>query len=214
MLVSFGRTAKHGGSRSHDGVAAHRGHCRWLPLGACYRPGSTANVFRLSHTPPPRLPFPPTRGRLWLLLGQVTASLGCRWTRRSQRVPAPVARNYLFRFPVRSAEPLRISLSFRAPFPFCTPSRASPMSRSASLGPRRNCCGVILVVAPNSQTDQQTVRSTDACDTRRAIRDLGLRRGCRRATLSPDSKPAPNQPACAKTCPAELINQAFAALVP
>lgn len=40
---------------------------------------------------------------------------------------------------------------------------------------------------------------------------MGLRRGCAEqpatATQSADSKPVPNQPAYAKTCPAELSKQ-------
>lgn len=114
-------------------VCPQRGHCRWVHSGHAYRPGSTANVFRLSHThPPPRLPFLPTRRRLWLI--QVTASLGSRWTRRGQRVPAPVARTYLFRFPVTDRA---TSLLLRTPALLPLSSRPLPPFFSHPPAPRR-----------------------------------------------------------------------------
>lgn len=155
-----------------------------------YRPGSTANVFRLSHTP---LPFLTTRGRL----------------AQPELASLPNQPRILVDPPRSTRASARSIICLYNPW-MPHPPRASPMSCAALPSVHHSTWTVVRPTHTQGKLHKYYVRGTDACDTTRAIRKMELRRGCRSCahesgTLSPDPKPALNQPAYAKTCPAKLI---------
>lgn len=160
MLVLFWRTAKHGGSRSHDGCLPTERSLSLGALGACLPSRLDGKcVSTVSHTPPSSSPFPSDSTQALANTShcqprvQVDPPRSTRASTRRSHLFIPIPSYGLCNQPFVK-NPCASPSLFTAPAPFFfTPSRASPMSRSASLGPRRHCCCVVLVVAPTKSAN-------------------------------------------------------------